>query len=426
MKALKYTAIFLLAVFLYSCSEEKNTPTEPESGISQNVEIFAHISDYQKLKIIEEMPAGIKKAEISEKPAYLTGRKSGNREIESTECVYYYLGDVWDYIDTMQGVTFTPPMLSENYYAYQWQPVIITFPAPALSVTAKIWGLTYLAAYDEDGNYISNLVGGGNWGTLVYTAPEGKLIKSIVMHSGYGLEYDWYLSEMTVCYSVNEAPTAYAGTDQTIEWNGGLNQFTLDGSGSTDPDGDALSFSWTLNGSVVSTEAAPLLSYGPGSYTFTLTVTDPEGLSGSDDVTVNILDAAPPVINFSLIKNSLWPANHKMNLVAVGISASDNSCVAALTVTVSCNEAEDGTGDGSTSADWEVVENSDGTFDVYLLAERSGTGNGRVYTITVYAEDCAGNVTTQSAEVTVPKSQGNSSDKDNGKDNGKGKGKGKG
>ena len=42
---------------------------------------------------------------------------------------------------------------------------------------------------------------------------------------------------------------------------------------------------------------------------------------------------------------------------------------------------------------------------IYLRAERSGTENGRVYTITYQGIDDSGNVAVQSATVTVPHDQ---------------------
>ena len=39
----------------------------------------------------------------------------------------------------------------------------------------------------------------------------------------------------------------------------------------------------------------------------------------------------------------------------------------------------DGTGDGDTSPDWEVID----AHHVLLRAERAGNGSGRIYTITV-------------------------------------------
>ena len=90
--------------------------------------------------------------------------------------------------------------------------------------------------------------------------------------------------------------------------------------------------------------------------------------------------------------------------VATDVFAHD-ACDASptLTVTVSSNEAQDGGGDGSTSPDWEVVSNADGTYDVYVRAERSGNGSGRVYTITAASTDKAGNTTSTYRTVTVPK-----------------------
>ena len=75
---------------------------------------------------------------------------------------------------------------------------------------------------------------------------------------------------------------------------------TLNGSGSSDPDGDALTYAWsrvsgasvTLSGADAAraTFTAPA---APGALGFRLTVTDPGGLSDSDSVTVTVRDLAP-------------------------------------------------------------------------------------------------------------------------------------
>lgn len=92
-----------------------------------------------------------------------------------------------------------------------------------------------------------------------------------------------------------------------------------------------------------------------------------------------------------------------MRLVASGISATD-ACDPApsLAVTVTSNEPVDGLGDGDTAPDWQIVARGDGTFDVFVRAERSGIGTGRVYTITATARDASGTTATASAIVTVP------------------------
>lgn len=118
-------------------------------------------------------------------------------------------------------------------------------------------------------------------------------------------------------------------------------------------------------------------------------------------------DTTPPELFFNQVTGILWPPNHKMVLVATGISAYDDVDGATdVTVKVSSNEAPNGKGDGNTDTDWEVVENTDGTQDVYVRSERSGKGNGRTYTIKMSTSDVAGNSLEESFDVEVVHNQG--------------------
>ena len=83
---------------------------------------------------------------------------------------------------------------------------------------------------------------------------------------------------------------------------------------------------------------------------------------------------------------ALWPPNH--GLVAVGITGvSDPNNNATITITgVTQDEPTNGLGDGDTPID--AIINADGT--VLLRAERSGTGDGRVYRIAFTASDLEG------------------------------------
>ncbi|MGE0681330.1 MAG: PQQ-binding-like beta-propeller repeat protein [Candidatus Binatia bacterium] len=82
----------------------------------------------------------------------------------------------------------------------------------------------------------------------------------------------------------NQAPIANAGLDQTVS----VKTVTLDGTGSSDPNGDTLTFTWdfgdntTGNGSVVTHTYATT-----GIYTVTLTVSDGQ-LSNSATVTITV------------------------------------------------------------------------------------------------------------------------------------------
>ena len=98
-----------------------------------------------------------------------------------------------------------------------------------------------------------------------------------------------------------KSPVADAGDDVEVEPGA---QVTLDGSGSSDPNGDRLTFAWTQTaGETVTlsgTDRARLSFTAPatpGSLTFRLTVTDPDGLSDTDEVTVLVgeVDVRPPV-----------------------------------------------------------------------------------------------------------------------------------
>lgn len=208
----------------------------------------------------------------------------------------------------------------------------------------------------------------------------------------------------------NTAPVADAGSDASTEATGATTSVTLDGSGSSDANGDNLTYTWSKDGFTVATGATPTLSLGLGSHTFTLTVDDGKGASDTDDVTVTITDTTAPTISFSIVTQALWPPNHKMVLVGRGISASDVvDADADLNITVTSNELANGLGDGNTSLDHQIVTNADGSFDVYVRAERSGKGSGRVYTISMSATDASGNTSSRSFTATVAQNQSRAS-----------------
>lgn len=92
----------------------------------------------------------------------------------------------------------------------------------------------------------------------------------------------------------NTAPTALAGEDLSVtEGYDGFASVTLDGSASYDPDGDPLSFAWSLDGELVATDAATTLTLPPGTYLATLVVDDGRGGSSSDSLVLEVL-ALPP------------------------------------------------------------------------------------------------------------------------------------
>jgi glucose/arabinose dehydrogenase len=92
----------------------------------------------------------------------------------------------------------------------------------------------------------------------------------------------------------NKSPTANATSDRTSGQAPLTVQFSS--AGSTDPEGSALTYAWNFGDGTTSTAADPAHTFtGNGSYDVTLTVTDPQGASGSDSVQIGVGNTAPTV-----------------------------------------------------------------------------------------------------------------------------------
>jgi len=160
---------------------------------------------------------------------------------------------------------------------------------------------------------------------------------------------------------------------------------------------------WTWDGNTAA-GVSPTILLPVGTTTITLVVSDGFEDSQPDTVTITVADDTPPGMSLSTSPQALWPPNHKMVPVTIGISASDNcdpapSCTSS---SVASNEPVNGKGDGNTSPDWQVT----GDLTVDLRAERSGSGNGRVYSIEVECTDASDNTSAETVEVYVPHDQG--------------------
>jgi hypothetical protein len=213
-------------------------------------------------------------------------------------------------------------------------------------------------------------------------------------------------SVQVVVANVDHSPTAVAGNNQSVNE---ASTVTLNGSASSDPDGDSLTYSWvqTSGPAVTLTNAntpyprfvAPFVNAAGATLQFQLTVDD--GFGGTNSatvtVTVNNINDPPNVSQAQPSVASLWPPNHGMVKVSiVGIIDPNHNSTTTIT-SVTQDEPTNGTGDGDTDVD--AVINTDGT--VLVRAERSGNGNGRVYHIHFTASDFEGSAS-GIVKVTVP------------------------
>jgi hypothetical protein len=136
------------------------------------------------------------------------------------------------------------------------------------------------------------------------------------------------------------------------------------------------------------------------------------------DFKVTVTDEEAPVITTNGAI-SLWPPNHSYHVVTINdvVTSAVDNCdssvgVGSVTITkVTSDESENGNGDGETLNDIVIAADCK---SVQLRAERAGTGNGRVYTLTFQVTDAAGNISTATAKVTVPKSQNGAAAVDDG------------
>jgi len=158
------------------------------------------------------------------------------------------------------------------------------------------------------------------------------------------------------------------------------------------------------SGAIVSgtrSDGLPLSSpYPVGTTTIGWTATDAAGNTSTNSAqqTITVNDTESPSIeNLYASPVVLWPPNHTMRDVAVNYSAIDNCSSLNCVLSVASNEPVNGTGDGDTAPDWEVIDAT----RVRLRAERAANGSGRIYTITVTCTDTAGNIARKQTTVVV-------------------------
>jgi uncharacterized repeat protein (TIGR01451 family) len=151
----------------------------------------------------------------------------------------------------------------------------------------------------------------------------------------------------------------------------------------------------------------------PSTLTNTATVTGdrPESHPGDNSSTTTVNVNHNPLCGAATAGPDLWPPNHKWVWSSItGVTDPDGGTISVTITGIWQDEPTNGLGDGDTAVDGQI--GSGNTFAV--RAERSGTGDGRVYTIYFTATDGSGGSCTGSATIGVPHDQGNGSTPING------------
>ncbi len=135
---------------------------------------------------------------------------------------------------------------------------------------------------------------------------------------------------------------------------------------------------------------------------------DPDPSDDSASFTTTVVDTTPPELTLFASPSQLWPPNHALVPITVTVTTEDvcDEHPTVRLVSIVSNEGTLANGSGHTSPDVAGAAFNTDDRNFQLRAERRGSGNGRIYTITYEAKDASGNITISSVTVTVAQSQG--------------------
>jgi hypothetical protein len=236
--------------------------------------------------------------------------------------------------------------------------------------------------------------------------PEGNTVSDTDMSHYFGSDPAVAIEKLTEGDDADTAPgpTLFEGCD--VSWSyevTNTGNIELDNLVVTDDQGVAVSCPGsTLDvGETVVCTASDVVILGPYENEGEATAVDPLGTQVSAvDLSHYFGETVEPDCAVALPSTEiLWPPNHKFAEIEVlGVV---DSCGLPLAITIDSilqDEPTNGLGDGDTSPDGRGI----GTATAEVRAERSGTGNGRVYHIGFTADDGSGASCTGEVVVGVP------------------------
>jgi len=173
---------------------------------------------------------------------------------------------------------------------------VVLLPGQAKAFTIHVFPFPLKYVWLIDGSVVTGATKNTYTYMLDEVLPSQHTIEARAVHLFFTDVYTWNVQY----FGKNKPPTAEAGPDQSVYVG---ETVTLDGSGSTDPDNNIVSYHW------VQTSGLPVILSDPNAInpqftadvlwgsalTFELTVTDAGALTSTDTCVVNVTQNRPPV-----------------------------------------------------------------------------------------------------------------------------------
>jgi VWFA-related protein len=219
---------------------------------------------------------------------------------------------------------------------------------------------------------------------------------------------------LSVCGNTNP-PVANAGTDTTLYTNSNscVVSATLDGTGSTNPDGGTLTYSWTGPFTGPLPGATPSINLGVGTNQIILSVTNNVGLTDLDTVVITVRDTFPPTPS----QTSLTDITAQCSITLTPPTATDNcgGIINGTTPTTAFNTQDTFNVEwtyrdpsGNTSRQWQRVIIRDNTPPVPSpLSVITGNCSAVITNTPTATDNCSGVVTVTTTDPLVYNQPGN-------------------
>ncbi|MCW8999817.1 MAG: PKD domain-containing protein, partial [Kangiellaceae bacterium] len=221
----------------------------------------------------------------------------------SYECVYLrQLTDYWNYLAvkdaSTNGMTITVDYNTSGCRAVgaNVDPTA-SFTAPSSAEVGEAVSFDASSSNDTDGTIVAyawdfgdGQTGTGSNPTHTFASAGNFAVTLTVTDNRDGTATTTQSINITAV--INDPPTANANGPYTVNLGDTL---IFDSTGSSDPEGNPLTYTWDFGDGSAGTGASPSHTYAAvGSYNVGLTVTDDGGLTASSSATVTVSEPPPP------------------------------------------------------------------------------------------------------------------------------------